>query len=835
MGRRRGARQRLLLAAALGVLWLAVAAPRAGAHALLRSADPAAGASLAQPPREVVLAFTEAPDPALSSIRVLDANGRAVDSGRAGVVPGRPLALRAPVGRLADGTYTVSWRVVSRIDGHVTRGSFGFGVGAGSGGGAAPTGSPAATPASPAPSALALAGRWALFWGLALLLGAAASGLLVWRGPLPGPARPLLGAGLGLAVAGLGAVVGAERSAVGVPLGALLAAAPGRALAREAVALGLVAAATGALLARPRSRAALAAVGLATMVALGAHAAGGHAGGQSSLRAANLLVQWVHLAAVAAWTGGLAWLLVGLRGRDRGELVTAVARFSRLALAAVALVAATGLARAAGEVGSPSRLLATGFGRALLAKAALVAVLVALAAANRYRHLPALTSGDGSLATLRRTVRGELAVAVVVVLAAALLAELPPAAFATAPATTPPPPPAAVTVSGSDYATTVRLTLTVTPGLAGPNTFTARLADYDTNTPLQASRVELEFGLPAHPDLGDSTLELRRVADGLWRGQGSALSLRGRWQVTALVVAAGRAASVPLQVPTRTPPELLTPARTSGPPPPDPPDALVLGGRAGSALVGLTAYARDGLLVARVRGGIGIPPPLAPTTLRLSPAHGRALTLLATRRCGVGCGEALLGVPPAGRYTVQAAFPGGVARFALPVPLPAPAAERLRAADRTLAAAGSYRLHEVLDSGRGAVFESDYAFKAPDQARWRTTAGGERADTVWVGEARYTRHDDGPWKKESVPGLTLPFPARNWSDQEANVTDLGPGTLHGTPVRVLAFLDAGNGAYHRLWVDPAGRILRERMDAPGHFMTRDYHDYGTALTITSPR
>src|SRR6266542_3409554 len=195
MGRRRGARQRLLLAAALGVLWLAVAA-----------------------------------------------NGRAVDSGRAGVVPGRPLALRAPVGRLADGTYTVSWRVVSRIDGHVTRGSFGFGVGAGSGGGAAPTGSPAATPASPAPSALALAGRWALFWGLALLLGAAATGLLVWRGPLPGPARPLLGAGLGLAVAGLGMVVLAEHAAVGVPLGALLAAAPGRALAREAVALGLVAA-----------------------------------------------------------------------------------------------------------------------------------------------------------------------------------------------------------------------------------------------------------------------------------------------------------------------------------------------------------------------------------------------------------------------------------------------------------------------------------------------------------------------------------------------------------------------------------------------------------------
>jgi hypothetical protein len=54
-------------------------------------------------------------------------------------------------------------------------------------------------------------------------------------------------------------------------------------------------------------------------------------------------------------------------------------------------------------------------------------------------------------------------------------------------------------------------------------------------------------------------------------------------------------------------------------------------------------------------------------------------------------------------------------------------------------------------------------------------------------------------------------------------------------VRVLAFLDAGNGAYHRLWVDPADRILHERMDAPGHFMDRDYTDYGKPVTITPPR
>jgi len=833
MNRRRGVRPRLLLILVLLVGWLAVTAPAAGAHALLRGSDPPAGTSLERPPRAVRLTFTEAPDPALSSVQVLDMGGRAVQAGRAVLVPGRPLEFQAPVGELGDGTYTVSWRVVSRVDGHVTRGSFAFGVGAASGG-AVPAAAPAANPAAAAPSALALAGRWALYWGLALLLGAAACGLLVLGGRLPAAARPLLGAGLGLAAAGLGAVVLAERSAVGVPLGTLAASGPGRALLREAVALGLVAVAAAALLARPRSRAALAAVGLATVVALGAHAAGGHAAGQSGLRAANLLVQWAHLVAVGAWVGGLAWLLAGLRGRGREEQVAAVVRFSRFALVAVAVVAATGLTRAVDELGSPQRLLATGFGRTLLAKAALVAVLLAVAAANRYRNVPALAAGRGTIATLRRAVGGELAVAGPVLLAAALLSELPPAAFVTTPAASPQAAPAAVTVSGNDYATSVRLTLTVTPGLAGPNTFTARLADYDTNAPIPARRVKLDFALPAHPNLGSSTLELRRAGD-LWRGQGSALSLRGRWQVTALVATPGDAVTVPLQVQTRTPPELLIPPRSSGPPPPDPPDAVVLGGRAGSALVGLTAYARDGLLVVRARGGLGIPPPEAPATLRLHRPHKRALTATVTRGCGTGCRETLLPVPPTGRYTVQAIFPNGTARFVLPVPLPRPAAEQLRAADRTLAAAGSYRVHEVLDSGRGAVFRSDYAFKAPDQARWRTAAGGETADTVWVGEDRYTRKGAGPWKKETVPGLTLPFPARNWSDQEANVVDLGPGTFGGTQVRVLAFRDAGNGAYHRLWVDRADRIVHERMDAPGHFMDRDYAGYGRPLTVTPPR
>ena len=55
--RHRGRRwpSRAVLATALAGLWLVAAGSAAGAHALLRDSDPAAGSSLDQAPRRVVL------------------------------------------------------------------------------------------------------------------------------------------------------------------------------------------------------------------------------------------------------------------------------------------------------------------------------------------------------------------------------------------------------------------------------------------------------------------------------------------------------------------------------------------------------------------------------------------------------------------------------------------------------------------------------------------------------------------------------------------------------------------------------------------------------------
>ncbi len=101
--------------------------PAAFAHAFLDHAVPAVGSTVRAPPAEVRVWFTEAVEPAFSSITVSDAAGHAVSQGKAQRDPANAAELRVVVGTLPPGTYTVNWRVVS-VDTHRTEGNFTFTV-----------------------------------------------------------------------------------------------------------------------------------------------------------------------------------------------------------------------------------------------------------------------------------------------------------------------------------------------------------------------------------------------------------------------------------------------------------------------------------------------------------------------------------------------------------------------------------------------------------------------------------------------------------------------------------------------------------------------------------
>jgi copper transport protein len=104
--------------------------------------------------------------------------------------------------------------------------------------------------------------------------------------------------------------------------------------------------------------------------------------------------------------------------------VAALRRFSLVAAGAVAVIAVTGLARAAGELAAPAQLWATPYGRTLLAKALLMAAIAVLAIRHRRAIAGLGAAGRPTEATLRavwRDVRLELAVSLSIVLVAAVL------------------------------------------------------------------------------------------------------------------------------------------------------------------------------------------------------------------------------------------------------------------------------------------------------------------------------------------------------------------------------------------------------------------------------
>ena len=107
---------------------MVIGTPPARAHAFLDHANPAVGSSVPAAPPVVTLWFTQDLEPAFSSVTVTNEAGQRVDLGNAQVTPGAPAELRVGLRPLPQGTYTVSWRVVS-VDTHPTEGRFQFTIG----------------------------------------------------------------------------------------------------------------------------------------------------------------------------------------------------------------------------------------------------------------------------------------------------------------------------------------------------------------------------------------------------------------------------------------------------------------------------------------------------------------------------------------------------------------------------------------------------------------------------------------------------------------------------------------------------------------------------------
>lgn len=522
------------------VATLALAGP-ALAHALPQSSDPGAGATLATPPTQVTITFGERPDPKLSTIKVLDTSGKLVTSGPTALALDNALTLTVPLGPLPTGVYTVAWRTVSAVDGHEAAGSFSFGVGV------APTtstaGAGAAEVESSSGSAAGALSRFLLYVGLIGLFGAGFVGAAVHPRPPRSIVRLAAGSWLLSAIGAVG-VIAVQLGDSGADIGTFMSSAlGGLVISRLGVVAGsgmVVAVLIAWRWAWERSLFVLAAVsaagGMFVDVVAGHAAAGDLAGLQ-------VIAQWAHILAVGSWVGGLAALLLSVRGSVADEKTIAIRRFSRWAGFALAAIAATGLLRAIQEVGTLDALVTSDFGRLVIAKSALLGVLALLGATNHFVSVPAAAR---SLGLLRRIGRVELGVGIVVLLLTGLLVNLaPPSSKAAASAPRPAP---AVIVEGHDFGTSVKVRLEASPGTAGFNTFRATVTDYDTGAPVAADLVTLRFSIPALSDVGGSRLDLDPSGVGTFAGNGANLSLEGAWEIAALVAHGTSSVEVPLQL-----------------------------------------------------------------------------------------------------------------------------------------------------------------------------------------------------------------------------------------------------------------------------------------------
>ena len=140
--------------------------------------------------------------------------------------------------------------------------------------------------------------------------------------------------------------------------------------------------------------------------------------------------------------------------------------------------------------------------------------------------------------------------------AAALVNVAPPAEYAAAAARSQQA--AAVVATGSDFATTVKVRLTVTPGTGGFNTFNLHVTDYDSGATIAADSVALQFTQPLRPQLGTSTLTLKKQGDGTFQASGGNLSVDGIWEVAATIQHGQQSAEVHLQVVTGGPAPAVT-------------------------------------------------------------------------------------------------------------------------------------------------------------------------------------------------------------------------------------------------------------------------------------
>jgi putative copper resistance protein D len=151
-----------------------------------------------------------------------------------------------------------------------------------------------------------------------------------------------------------------------------------------------------------------------------------HAMARLEYRFPLAVVTALHQGATATWLGGLFYLLIAIpRSPDNRFARQLIARFSKLALISVVVLAAAGFTLGFVYVGSLGAIYGTSYGIMVATKAVLFGTLLLLGALNF--QIARSPSGGAVIASLKRFGEAEIGIGITVILTAASLTSLPPA------------------------------------------------------------------------------------------------------------------------------------------------------------------------------------------------------------------------------------------------------------------------------------------------------------------------------------------------------------------------------------------------------------------------
>lgn len=584
-----------LLPALTLVCLLSLMIAQAGfAHAMLIKSEPQDHATLAEPPAQIRMWFSEDVNVDLSNVTIMGGGGQDIGPVLLGADPQQSTLVIANIPKLAPGVYTVAYQVVSKMDGHKNEGSIVFGVGqpvtsASPGMGMGSTSQqPASTPL------LGVILRWLTFIAFACVTGAFVVMIAVLTPSLisrnEDPVIRVLQYNARQRVLALTVLIGGVALLfstgflvwqimdilASMPGGTTMVEVGNRLLMhsrlgtlwfiRQALLVVIILIASAAYRigqnAHPDSSQAdiyktaaakkvlrlLALGGILTVALMISQSLTSHAVTAKTRTISAVALDTIHLLAVGAWLGGLLSLRIGLspliqkRKEDFVRLTRATwSPFSIVAVLSVTTLFASGLYATGVEVASPNAMLTTAYGDLLMVKILLFLIVGLFGLVNSMLLHPELFSplwrllrrpADWTPLSLKRMPLVTVAESSVGLAVLFIVGYLV----------------ATPTANGPEYryagyqqpnpltqaAGDLSVTLAVQPNKAGSNTFNIRVSGPQGAAPLQIARLILRYKYQGE-SMGDQSVDAMPMGDGTFQLQGDQFTMVGPWGVDVVV------------------------------------------------------------------------------------------------------------------------------------------------------------------------------------------------------------------------------------------------------------------------------------------------------------